>query len=356
MIGNVLSFEHVIISPLDKKQQLLALKLCHLPYFTQHSVSRIRVIEIGLSQPCFEVKYDSKNYFAKYLIADSIEPLASQLAASHGLSPKPVYVDDNWLITEFIAGEGLEQCHQPEAEKLTVMLALLARCHRIPSDISDSQYYLTAQVVLARMQKSLPKLDITTIIRQILQHTELSSTQEQVLTPLLTLLQQNLAKAIEKVPSVTQVFCHGDANFSNVIVGESDTEKSAKVYQLIDFECACIAPIEYDLAMLMAVNGIDASKITMVNASYQQALISLNHQEKALEIVDNLSGKITTIENISVNLVTRYLDLSLLINGLWYLSHYQSRKQSQYKLLAIKQLMALATRYPQTSFFVDEMR
>lgn len=355
-----MSFEHSIITQLDEKQQSLALKLCLLPCFTQHQIDSIRVINLGLSQPCFEVKYDDKYYFAKYLVASSIEPLASHLAASHGLSPKQVYLGHNWLISEFIAGEGLEQCLQTEDEKLVVLLALLARCHRIPYDITDHNYYLAPKVAQNSTnhstQHSLPKLDIAAIIWQLWQNTTLSVSQTQVLEPLLNLLQQNLTNVMGKMPIIKAVFCHGDANFSNVIQGESKIKNAGNLYQLIDFECACIAPIEYDLAMLMAVNSIASSKIAMIKRGYQQALISLNQAKKPREIVDNLTTKLEVVASISPCLVTCYLDLSLLINGLWYLSQYQSRQQLKYKTLAIKQLTALAQRYPQARFVVDEMR
>ena len=42
-----------------------------------------------------------------------------------------MYVGHNWLITEFIVGEGLDTAIQSEVDKITTMLTLLSRCHRI---------------------------------------------------------------------------------------------------------------------------------------------------------------------------------------------------------------------------------
>jgi len=355
LTGQILDTEHSIISQLDTQQQSLVLKLCQLPCFTQHKIVDIRVINLGLSQPCFEIQCDHKNYFAKHIVASSVEPLASLLAASHYISPTPLYVGHNWLVTEFIEGKELKQCQQSEEEKLTVMLTLLARCHCITYDLGNKQY-IVEEVMPHPTQQSLPKLDIAAIIWQLLQNNALSASQEQVLTPLLALLQQNLANTNEKLPNIKQVFCHGDANFSNVIQRKNNIKNKSNLYQLIDFECACIAPIEYDLAMLMAVNDIDYRKIEMINLCYQQALISLNQSENTLKIDGNLTNKVPELVGISMELITRYLDLSFLINGLWYFSQYQARKQLKYKTLAIKQLKALAIRHPQTNLVLDEMR
>lgn len=352
---------------LDQQQQSLALKLSHLPYFNL-KVDNISVINAGLSQPCFQVSYENKTYFAKYLTADSIEPLASQLAARDDISPKLIYVGQNWLITEFIAGQGLDNSHRSEEEKLAVTIALLARCHNIAlsntsskSESSHSNYQnLTQKIALTDDQLSkqyyLPSLDISATIKQLLQNIALSSTQHQALKFFVNVFQQNLAKTHKLVQHTRQVFCHGDANYSNVIALTNETKNSESLYKIIDFECACIAPIEYDLAMLMAVNSIDSRKVEMITSLYQQALTRLNQQQNLTKIVENLTEKTHENSNISPLLVTCYLDFSLLINGLWYFSQYQERKLMKYKILSIKQLMLLAIRHPQVSRLLDEMR
>ncbi|MBA6342636.1 phosphotransferase [Colwellia sp. MB02u-10] len=359
-----MTFDQAIIDP---QQQSLALKLSHLPCFN-FKVDNISVINTGLSQPCFQVNYDNKTYFAKYLIANSIEPLASQLAARAGISPKLIYVGQNWLITEFIAGQGLDNGHQSEEEKLVVTIALLARCHNIAlsstsskSESSDSNHQNLAQKISLTddqlsKQSYLPSLDISATIEQLLQNIALSSTQHQALKFLVNVFQQNLAETHKIVQHTRQVFCHGDANYSNIIALKNETKNPENLYKIIDFECACIGPIAYDLAMLMAVNSIDSSKVEMITSRYQQALTRLNQQQKLTKIIDNLTENTHENSNISPLLVTCYFDFSLLINGLWYLSQYQGRKLIKYKILSIKQLMLLAIRHPQVNRLLDEMR
>jgi thiamine kinase-like enzyme len=356
-----LKFEQAII---DQQQQSLALKLSHLACFNL-KVDNISVINAGLSQPCFQVNYDNKTYFAKYLIADSIEPLASQLAARDGISPKLIYVGQNWLITEFIAGQGLDNSKQSEEGKLAVTIALLARCHNIAlsskSESSHSNHQnLTPKISLTDDQLSkqsyLPSLDISATIKQLLQNIALSSTQHQALKSLVNVLQQNLAETHKIVQHTRQVFCHGDANYSNVIALKNETKNPVNLYKIIDFECACIAPIAYDLGMLMAVNSINSSKVEMITSLYQQALTRLNQQQKLTKNIDNLTESTQENSNLSPLLVTCYFDFSILINSLWYLSQYQGRKLIKYKILSIKQLMLLSTRHPQVNRLLDEMR
>ncbi|WP_191321759.1 phosphotransferase [Colwellia sp. C1TZA3] len=360
-----MKFEQAII---DRGQESLALKLSYLPCFNELKRDSISVIDAGLSQPCFQVNYENKAYFAKYLIADSIEPFASELAARYGISPKLIYVEQNWLITEFIAGQGLDNGYQSEAEKLAITIALLARCHSIslPSTISNSENsHSNHQNVVQTIsptdeQRSkqfyLSELDISATIQQLLQNIALSFAQQQALKSLSNVLQQNLAKANKIVQHTKQVFCHGDANFSNVMALKNDTKNTENLYKIIDFECACIAPVAYDLAMLMAVNGIDSSKVETITSLYQQALISLNQQKNSTGIVDNLTVNTQGNTATSTILVTCYLDFSLLINSLWYLWQYQGRKLIKYKVLSTKQLILLAKRHSQANRVLDEMR
>ena len=361
-LGNVLKFDQSI---LDQQQQSLVRELCHLPCFNQLKIDGIRRIDTGLSNACFHVSYENKSLFAKHLTANSIEPLASELAASNGIAPKLVYVGHNWLITEFITGQGLDKSDQSEDEKIAIVLALLARCHSIfdvnLSHHSHGTHQVFAQKILLSdlnlpKKPSIPNLDTSATIKQLLQKAELSVAQDNALHVLLTLLEKSLADTIKIVSNRQQVLCHGDTNFSNVIQRVNDDKSAKPIYQLIDFECACIAPIEYDLAMLMAVNHINANKVERIKLLYQQALISLNLQKNPLDIVENLASKVQDTFEISVKLVTCYLNLSFLINALWYLAEYQSRKQLKYKKLAEKQLNILAIRYPQANIILNEMR
>ncbi|MFT5814204.1 MAG: thiamine kinase-like enzyme [Psychroserpens sp.] len=345
-----MTFDYTLNSLTD--EQLLH-RLRYLPCFAKHTVNNISVIEAGLSQASFHVECEGKSYFAKYLVDNSIEPQVSQLAAAHGFSPKVFYAEQPWLITEFIAGQGLEKSKQLEDEKLLITMSLLIQCHAI--SICDED--IKGQTV----SLAIPTLDIPTIISQLLQQLQLSKAQVQALKSLIYLFQQNLIKAHSNVDNTKLVLCHGDANFSNVITTNishlTGADKGIKIgYQLVDFECARIAPPEYDLAMLMAVNDIDFSKAAMINTLYQQMNKSLNKTANIVDNVNEHTNKTFETTNNPLFLVTCYYDFSFLINALWYFERYQRQQLVKYKILAIKQLMSLAIRHPQANIVLDEMR
>ena len=94
-------------------------------------------------------------------------------------------------------------------------------------------------------------------------------------------LQQNLTNVNITLGSIEQVLCHGDANFSNAMQLKYPQLNSVAVHKLIDFECACIAPADFDLAMLMAVNEIERAEIALINDQY----ISINQAHLALSTI-----------------------------------------------------------------------
>ena len=369
-----MSLDHENMPILDETHKKLALELCQLPCFNSLTIDNIAVIDVGLSQSCFQVDDTNQRYFAKYLTGSYVETTASQIAAFYGIAPKVVYAGNNWLVTEFKVAQELNTADLSENEKITLMLTMLAQCHQI-DEHSDSQHHneqldsvfykashLTFNSAVSsagatslkpiRKQKdklsALPKLNVTAVIDDLLQQLELSDQQNQQLKQLSKKLMQNLNKANEQAGNIRQVFCHGDANFSNVLLVKNNlSSPNTHDYLLVDFECACIAPIEYDLAMMMAVNGIEANKIEIIYQLYLQGLTALNKQGNAHEIVDNSSVELMNVKSLSSKLVTCYYDLSILITGLWYFVAYQSRQQLKYKNLALKQLQLLAKSYPE---------
>ena len=347
-----MSFEQSVTLLADVKQQQLARTLGLLPCFKPLKLEKVRAISAGLSQPCFYLQHDNQDYFAKRITNNSAEPLASELAAMQGIAPKVIYSGQHWLVTEFITGVGLDNIVDTHADSaddnLTITLSLLARCHCIPLQSLEHN---------ESNQQKLPQLDIAVTVKQLLQAVKLSTSHLSVLQSLSDLLQQNLIRAVEKQSNIEQVFCHGDANFSNVIRLEKRAEKPSELtHKLVDFECASIAPIAYDLAMFMAVNGIDVSQVSAIISLYLQAYKAIKPSGEPLCIVDNLASSRDCSSNISVILVTRYLELSLFINGLWYLSQYHSNQSSNYQLLAIKQFSLLANSHPQLNSLLAQMR
>ena len=353
--------------------------LCLLPCFANRSINSVAVIDSGLSQSCFRVQVGEHQYFAKHITSGTTEILANKLAADSGVAPKLIYAEGDWLISEFLSGELLGNGQLSEDEQLTVILSLLTKCHRLPFSSNNLTSQITnsksANTLANHSASVLPRLEIEQTISQLFQ--ELSNQQPDILNQQMSLTEinclmttaesvlQELAQIREEVGQSNEVFCHGDANFSNVIKLENSTTDDADFrYQLIDFECACVAPIEYELGMMMAVNEIENSKIEWVTTQYtaqqnrqqysrsSSDIYTDNQQENHTEIVDNLEQMMTFPRNITTDQVTRYYALSLIINGLWYFSKYQQYQDEKYKELANKQFSLLVKQHPETNIVI----
>lgn len=351
---------------INEQYKPLIAELCLLPCFAQQSIKKVFVIDAGLSKPCFKVQLDDTEYFAKHVTSGHTEVSANKLATNYGVAPKLIYGEGDWLITEFISGELLANTSLNEDEKLTATLSLLAQCHRLayPKNNANTE---TTNIELEFSKLSIPILATEKVIAQLLNqllaeklslsNKQLSPSQHNHLRAISETVQQKLAQTIKEVGQDNEVFCHGDANFSNIIQIKNNTLAHDDSYQLIDFECACIAPIEYDLAMFMAVNEIQRSKISAVIAVYSQEYKEMDQQRKQqnkeFETVDNHQESIINTPFLYYNLVTCYLDLCFLINGLWYLLQYQERELFTYKILANKQFSLLAMGYPETNIVID---
>lgn len=349
------------------QQQTLRQMLCQLPCFKKLKVTDINEINTGLSQPCFRVEYENNFYFAKYVNSNSTEAMASQIAANYKISPHVVYVGNNWLITEFIVGEGLDTAIQSVVDKLITMLTLLSRCHCIdyasqynalePLANLQTTNHLNPESVDQKTTKiEIPTLDIANTISELFENITGNDVLLNNLLSLSNVLQQNLKNVNITLGSIEQVFCHGDANFSNAMQLKYPQLNSVAVHKLIDFECACIAPVDFDLAMLMAVNEIERAKVTVMIDQYYAINKSHLAANNIANIVDNSLPNKQNMAIPSTVMVTCYYDLSILINCLWYLSKFQDSSQEIYKNLAKKQIMLLPTCHPQVNNILDEMR
>lgn len=373
---------------IQEQYKPLVIALCSLPCFTKQDITKVTVINSGLSQSCFRVQVDRNEYFAKHITSGNTEIFANQLATQFGISPTVIYEEEEWLITEFIHGELLQHDNISEDEQLTVLLSLLIKCHRLPI-LATAENNEQGKTEPLNAALTIPNLAIEQTISQLFQR--LSQEQQRADKTYLSLAQVNSLKeitksALEEVRKIRKkagqsndVFCHGDANFSNVIKQENSNNTSVEPhYQLIDFECACIAPIEYELAMLMAVNEFQSNKTEQITTLYSE-LSSLSNIEfnpysslkntelnrpvnrnlqppktakSTIEIVDNLAGNATDSGCIDNHLVTRYYDLSLVINALWYFCRFNQHKHKKYQKLANKQFSLLTKHYPETSIVI----
>jgi thiamine kinase-like enzyme len=240
--------------------------LSNLPCFTQ--IVSISKITSGLSQQCFKVTADNKIYFAK-TISDSTEVSVAVSAGKSGLSPRVIYHDYHWLITNFIDADNLELKTIATKDKINQAIKLMVQCHQLkvkPVELSA---------------KDIIKSLLNTPYYLTLQKTALLALADSILAPL------NESK--------NSVCCHGDLNFSNILI---NIEKST---WLVDYECACVAPIEYDLAMFIAVNSLASDEITLVIEQYE----------------------LQSSVNVDPKLLNHYLLFCYFINALWYFNQYK---------------------------------
>lgn len=259
-----------------------------LPCFNQ--IERITLIASGLSQHCFKINADNHTYFAK-TIDNNTEITVATCASNSGLSPNILYYDQQWLITHFIEAKNLALSTKHIDDKLNDSIKLMAQCHQLtvrPAELSPRD-------IINALLIDSPCSSIQT--------TELLAFADLIIMPI--------------NDNKNGVCCHGDLNFSNVLINEDQRT------WLIDYECACTAPIEYDLAMFIAVNELTDDKTTAIIEQYQvQSCVS----------VDPL-------------LLNSYLQFCYLINALWYFNscHEETHIERKHALLkyAEKQWSAL---------------
>lgn len=245
-------------------------------------VEAIVPIVAGLSSDCYQVYADNKTFFAKK-VTSANEVIISRHAGSQNLSPTVIYHDQDWLINEFIIGENLALTLQSIDEKIVVALKLMVKCHQ-----------MTVKPITLAPKKITDEL-IDNACFSTAQKAELLQTAQQLIPKLHN--------------TKNHVCCHGDLNFSNILIG------SKKNTYLVDFECACTAPTEYDLAMFIAVNAINKNQITTIVAHYKKyALVA-----------------------IDLTLLSHYLRFCYFINGLWYTHAYHQTKLAKFSLLAKQQ-------------------
>ncbi|WP_448568788.1 phosphotransferase [Thalassotalea ganghwensis] len=245
------------------------------PFFASHPDVIIETIEQGLSHHCVKVTVASKAYFVKQYSDRSPKQLAREHfyqkhASDHGLAPKPVYADQHVIISEFIDGITLAKSGLAIEDKVSLALDSIRRFSRLSCD-------------------NTAILNVSNVISELLaRHQALPLTQQQLLLNAV----ENDINEISKLAS-DKVLVHGDLNFTNILVGESAN-------YLVDYEHTVVADIEYEVAMMLAINGLTISH----SLSFWLEVISAYFARYSLEISDIM--------------VTRYLDLCCIINALWF--------------------------------------
>jgi thiamine kinase-like enzyme len=357
-------------SLLQCDEEKLLQDISALAYFSDKTLIDITAISSGLSQPSFcVVSTTQQRYFVKRLSAyskdvthdvhaldiedsnnsnhcklDKNQLNAAVFAAQQGLTATVLYYDGHWLVSAFVAGETLDGTQLATTlsteDKIDITLELLVSCHQLPRQSIDN---VTATIPTFSPHRVIESLMSTIRFSQKQQHAAQTLTR-QLLAPLAT-----------NREVITQVFCHGDANFSNVIYAKDSDKQSVTHIEaqshpamLIDFDCACLAPAEYDVGMFIAINELSAD-----GTSAKQVQLSEQIAKKYNQLSANSTGNTA---DLSLLLVTRYHAFSLFINALWYLSMYQLKGAEIYNTKAGIQLMLLRDCLHIDTYLIDEMR
>jgi thiamine kinase-like enzyme len=277
-----------------------------LPCFT--SIVEMSLLAEGMSHSCFKVTTPEQVLLAKKLNQETaITEVFSALACSKkGLSPKVVYHDNDWLVTVFIVGTSLAQSGLKSPKKISTALRLMAKLHRLE---------------LSQNNQSFPTLDTAKSINHLLTNLVSFNKHERLNLISLTKTLTNDINAQIALCDTSSVICHGDLNFTNILIESTITNKDGINHRqkpwLIDFECTHLAPVEFDLAMFVAVNNFTHQQLSEIVTSY---------------------SKLAPNYRVNYKLLTCYILYSYFINGLWYLDNVNhSKADADFRTLAIEQ-------------------
>jgi len=280
-------------------KELPEISIQHLPCFLGKKI-QIDTLKQGYSRPCFKVSIldedlnDKVNYFVKELgsSADLVnqELNITSLASGQKLCPKLAFYNENFLVTEYIDSKSLDDINWSTENKIVVTIPLMAQLHDMNADNAINNLVVKNVSIKALL------------IDQVDQVIQADRALEQNKDQLLLLVERITAFKC----SGEQVLCHGDLNFSNVLV-----DKNQQAW-LIDYECAHKATIEYDIAMFIAIN-----------------LLPINTLEMVIQTYKTFSGY--TPDSTIINL---YLPCCYLLNAMWF---SQNKQLNLYHKLAIQQ-------------------
>jgi len=257
-------------------------QLTQLPCFDK--IIQVHMLYSGLSAQTFKVQTQQGEFFAKHIDAGlyvSTEVQCNLITAAQGLTPNVIYYNKQWLVSDFIQGENIANLTMCLDDKLDIVTSLMVSLHQ--------------------QSINLPPLNIKQTITDLLNPLYYQPTQ----IILLRKIAHQLDLSIQVKPNYV---CHGDANFSNVLLAKNENNKP----YLVDFECACKADIEFDLAMLLAINNLDKSSYKAA-FYYYESHSTLYRKTK-----------------INTDLVMRYLGFSFLINALWFYNRFQQNSTNTY--------------------------
>ena len=275
-----------------------------LPCFSD--IVEIRLLTDGMSHTCVEVTTAEQIFLAKKLNKDTAntEVFTALTCSDKGLSPRVIYHDAEWLVTVFITGTTLAKSGLKNSLQITTALTLMAKLHQLALPLND---------------KSFPLLDTTKSVKRLFTNPASFKEHERLKLINITETLTNDINAQIAICDAPNVICHGDLNLTNILIDTLVTGKTNNPW-LIDFECTHIAPVEFDLAMFIAVNNIPQDQLTRTVSSYS-ALAPNNR--------------------VNYKLLTFYILYSYFINGLWYIDNSNGPKDDpDFRTLAVEQWSA----------------
>ncbi|WP_181901735.1 phosphotransferase [Thalassotalea euphylliae] len=276
-----------------------------------------------------------------------LEAFVQRFLADKALSPKIIYCEGQWLVSEFIDKPLLSQLTLSEEEKITIATSALAKFHRAFNIATDTRNITKLDLVsvLSELVSELKELEVglaesdqqliskAVSFAKALQHdVDLFSIQSKASK---TKASKVKASKVETSNSMTDctatnkshrqlqhsanlVVVHGDLNYTNLLVSQTNKDIDACV---IDFESVAMAPVEYDLGMLMAINNVPLSLTSLTVKNYLKSSLKLR--------------------KINLEEVTRYAFISSIINWLWFLGQagdkFNNSCVENYKAMALKQ-------------------
>jgi thiamine kinase-like enzyme len=279
------------LSTFPLSQIIQQAKLCPTDTYT--------IIELteGLNQQCVELRSTTKKYIIKrfndsrsFEVERCIYNALKKSDISTQLIKALTFQDINYLLLEKLDGQSLCMTQMSQCEKILLASQILARFHFHVLKASQKQL------------STIKTLSLKDILLKLAYSASLTRKQLDLTTDIVSHSINRLENHLgDKVGRTASVCCHGDLNFSNIIANAGNLK-------VIDFEAASMMPAEYDIAMMLAVNELDESKIDVASQNY-------------LDQYQACQDSATRIERLlDQPLIHAYYLIAILINGLWYLS------------------------------------
>ncbi|MBO9490637.1 phosphotransferase [Endozoicomonas sp. G2_1] len=278
----------------------------------QSALARIELTPLsqGLSRQTAILSLHSQEQARQGFVVKDFSESDLQLRVEHevqflldgsNLSAKVCYVDRRIIISQFLQGPLLSNPRFTESERLNYSVNALVQLHQLPTS------------GLNQVKKLKPKALIDSFLRQMeLKRASLPAAhhqfiQQQVIACLDWCL-DHILPLIKHVDDSQLTLCHGDLNFNNLIVDQQSNGR------LIDFESACLAEVEFDLAMLVAVNLLTDIDLNHLVSQYRESRRNILLKNQGIKCQYQESDDVVCAKK-----VTRYLFFCYLINGLWFL-------------------------------------